>query len=68
MGNTVKIMCEMRHSFVPAEFCFGVLIPLMINKHGDVASSDTYRRITLSSITVSELFETVLLDLFGDTL
>ena len=47
--------------------CFGVIIPLLKNKHGDVASSDMYRGITLSS-TVSKLFQTVLLDLFGDCL
>jgi len=57
----------LRHCFVPAEFCFGVIIPLLKNKHGNVASSDMYRGITLSS-TVSKLFESVLLDLFGDYL
>jgi len=57
----------LRHCFVPAEFCFGAIIPLLKNKHGDVASSDMYRGISLSS-TVSKLFARVLLDLFGDYL
>ena len=57
----------LRRCFVPAEFCFGIIIPLLKNKHGDVASSDMYRGITLSS-TVLKLFERVLLDLFGDYL
>ena len=52
----------LRHCFVPAEFSFGVTIPLLKNKHGDIASSDMYRG------TVSKLFERVLLDVFGDYL
>ena len=57
----------LRHCFVPAEFCFGIIIPLLKNKHGDVTSTDMYRGITLSS-TVSKLFERVLLDVFGEYL
>jgi len=57
----------LRHSFVPTQFCFGMIIPLLKNKHGDASSVDMYRGITLSSV-VSKLFESVLLALFQNDL
>ena len=55
------------HSFVPEDFCFGVIIPLLKHKHGDASKLDMYRGITLSS-AVSKLFESVLVKIFGDDL
>jgi len=57
----------LKHSYVPDEFCYGMIIPLLKNKHGDVTTSDMYRGITLTS-TVSKLFEMVLIELFGNDL
>ena len=53
-----------RHSFVPIEFCNGIIVPLLKCKPGDASQLDMYRGITLSSV-LSKLFESVLLDLFG---
>ena len=53
-----------RHSFVPIEFCNGIIVPLLKCKHGDASQLDMYRGITLSPV-LSKLFESVLLDLFG---
>ncbi len=57
----------LRHSFIPTAFHYGVIIPLLKNKHGDASKLDMYRGITLS-VVVSKLFEQVLLSLFGDSL
>ena len=46
-------------SFVPDDFRFGVIVPLLKHKHGDASRLDMYRGITLSS-TISKLFEYVL--------
>ena len=53
-----------RHSFVPTEFCDGIIVQLLKCKHGDASQLDIYRGITLSPV-LSKLFESVLLDLFG---
>ena len=53
-----------RYSFVPIEFCNGIIVPLLKCKHGDAFQLDMYRGITLSPV-LSKLFESVLLDLFG---
>ena len=55
------------HSFVPADFCFGIIVPLLKDKHGDATKLDMYRGITLSS-SVSKLFESVLVNIFGDSI
>ena len=39
----------MKHSFVPADFCFGMIIPLLKDKHGDTSRLDMYRGITVSN-------------------
>jgi len=46
----------LRHNFVPNDYCFGVILPLLKNKHGDASKLDMYRDITLSC-TFSKLFE-----------
>jgi len=45
-----------KHCYVPDSFGFGVIIPLVKNKAGDVTDVNNYRGITLSPI-VSKLFE-----------
>ena len=57
----------LRHCFVPADFCVGLIIPLLKNRHGDASQLNMYRGITLSS-TLSKLFEYVMLELFGNSL
>ena len=54
----------LRHSYVPNSFHFGIIKPIPKNKHGDLASIDMYRRITLTPV-VSKLFESVLLSVYG---
>ena len=49
----------LRHCFVPSDFCFGMIMPLLKDKYGDATKIDMYRGITLSCV-VSKLFESVL--------
>ena len=53
----------LRHSFVPDDFCKGIIVPLLKSKHGDASSLDMYRGITLSSV-LSKVFEAVLLHIY----
>ena len=53
------------HAFVPDNFCRGIVVPLLKNKHGDSTSLDMYRGITLLTV-ISKIFESVLLELFDD--
>ena len=55
------------HSFVPSDFCTGIIVPLLKSKHGDATRLDMYRGITLSPV-LSKLFEMVLLHLFEEFL
>lgn len=57
----------LRHSFVPTDFRFGIIKPLLKSKHGDATKSDMYRGITLAPV-ISKLFESVLLVIYGDYL
>ena len=41
---------------VPTDFVCGVIIPLVKNSDGDVASGENYRGISLSPV-ISKLFE-----------
>ena len=50
---------SLRHGFVPNDNCFGVILPLLKNKHGDASKLDMYRGITLSCC-LFKLFESVL--------
>ena len=50
--------------FVPADFRFGIIKPLLKNKHGDQSKAKMYRGITLTPV-ISKLFESVLLSLYG---
>jgi len=53
----------LRHSFVPDDFCKGIIVPLLKSKHGDTSSLDMYRGITLSPVTCA-----VLLHIYKDYL
>lgn len=57
----------LRHSFVPSDFRFGIIKPLLKSKHGDATKTDMYRGITLAPV-ISKLFEGVLLAVYGDYL
>jgi len=57
----------LKHAFVPEEFAYGIIIPLLKDKHGDSSKIDMYRGITLSP-AVSTLFEHVLIELYEDQL
>ena len=46
----------LRHSFVPSDFRFSIIKPLLKSKHGDATKSDMYRGITLAP-AISKLFE-----------
>ena len=48
------------HSFVPDAFGMGIVIPIVKDRCGDIASVDNYRPITLSPV-ISKVFESVLL-------
>lgn len=49
---------------MPDAFGFGVIIPIVKDKRGDISSIDNYRPITLSPI-VSKLFESLLIEKFS---
>ena len=51
------------HRYVPCEFAYGIIIPLLKDKHGDQTKLDMYRGITLSP-TIAKLFEYVLLEFY----
>jgi len=54
-----------RHApFVPESFRFGIIKPILKNKHGDQTNLDMYRGITLTP-PISKLFEAVLLSIYG---
>jgi len=57
----------LKHSFVPSDFRFGTIKPLLKDIHGDITSTDLYRAITLT-LVMSKLFEYVLLTLYGEFL
>ena len=57
----------LRHCIVPPDFCVGVIVPLLKNKHGDATKLDMYRGITVSP-AISKLFELILLRRYADYL
>ena len=54
-----------RHSFVPNQFRFGSIIPIVKDRHGDLGNVDNYRGITISPIA-SKVFEHTLKIVFGN--
>ena len=57
----------MRHSFLPTDFRFGIIKPLLKCKNGDQSDLNMYRGITLTPV-LSKLFESVLLGLYSEHL
>ena len=55
------------HGFVPRQFRFGTIIPLIKDKNGDAGDVNNYRGITISPI-VSKVFERILKSLFNNVL
>ena len=47
---------------MPSDFRFGLIKPVLKDKNGDITSTDMYRPV------ISKLFESVLLQLYGDFL
>jgi len=54
-------------ALVPQDFCRGIVIPLLKNRHGDATSLDMYGGITPLSV-ICKIFELVLLYMFNDFL
>jgi len=42
----LSLHAMLQHSFVCSDFCKGIIIPLLKDKHGDATSLDMYRGIT----------------------
>ena len=55
------------HGFVPRQFRFGTIIPIIKDKNGDAGDVNNYRGITISPI-ISKAFERVLKNLFKNFL
>ena len=54
---------KLKHNYVPTQFGFGIIIPLIKDKSGDVCNADNYRGITISPV-ISKVFECCLLAKF----
>ena len=55
------------HGFVPEQFRFGTITPIIKDKHGNTSDVNNYRGITISPL-ISKVFERILRMLFHDTL
>ena len=49
----IVLQSMMKHSFLPQQFMTTMLIPILKNKNGDIASKSNYRPIALSSVASS---------------
>ena len=66
-SSGAEIAAMLRHSYVPSDFSFGIIKPLLKCKNGDQSNFNMYRGITLTPV-VSKLFESVLLGLYSEYL
>jgi hypothetical protein len=57
----------LNHSYVPAAFGQGIVIPILKDRHGDLGSVDNYRPITISPV-ISKVFELLLLEKHANAL
>ena len=55
------------HGFVPRQFRYGTIIPIIKDKNGNASDVNNYRGITISPL-ISKIFERVLKDLFSQFL
>jgi len=51
----------MIHGYVPNDFGCGIVVPLLIDRCGDVSKLDNYRAITISCV-ISKVFELCICD------
>ena len=51
LSQSILFNASLGHGFVPNDHCFGVILPLLTNKHGDASKLDMYRGITLSCLS-----------------
>ena len=57
----------LQHCYVPDRLGYGLIVPLLKDKHGNQSRSEMYRGITLSP-TIAKLFEYLSMKLYGDQL
>jgi len=57
----------LKHGVVPSIFSYGIIVPVLKDKHGDSTDISNYRGITLSP-SISKLFEKCLLAKFAEHL
>ena len=55
------------HGFVPQQFRFGTISPIIKDRHGNTADVNNYRGITISPV-ITKIFERILKMLFCDVL
>ena len=55
------------HGYVPNAFASGIIVPIVKDKSGDLASVENYRPITLGPV-ISKIFESVLVLKYGSFL
>ena len=58
---TIIIQIMIKHGFLPQQFMTTMLVPILKNKNGDIASKSNYRPIALSTVT-SKILETILVN------
>ena len=54
--------------YVPNNFSLRVVVPILKDNFGDLSSVDNYRPVTLSATILVKIFESVLLNKYGDYL
>ena len=57
----------LKHSFVPKQFRFGTIIPIIKDRNGNSSDTSNYRGITISPMT-SKVFELILREKFAENL
>jgi len=57
----------MIHGHVPNDFGYGIVVPLLKDRCGDVSKLDNYRAVTISCV-ISKVFELCICDKFGEFL
>ena len=58
---TIIIQIMIKHGFLPQQFLTTMLVPILKNKNGDIASKSNYRPIALSTVA-SKLLEIILVN------
>ena len=58
---TIIIQIMIKHGFLPQQFMTTMLVPILKNKNGDIASKSNYRPIALSTVA-SKILEMILVN------